>query len=102
MARERQPFLDQLNFNKRLTQHTAPITRYSVCKSHHLPHSDGYSPIRDLISGGVVLELYPRRVVLGDKAVGLPIVDVAVVEQLVDDLAVLHQHVLRGNLSGGP
>lgn len=59
-----------------------------------------HSPIRDLIGGRVVLELDPRRVVLGDEAVRLPIVDVAVVEQLMDHLAVLHQHVLRGNLLG--
>lgn len=59
----------------------------------------GQSPVRDLVGGGVVLEPDPRRVVLGDEALRLPLVDVAVVEQLVDDLAVLDEHVLRRNLS---
>lgn len=56
------------------------------------------TPVRDLVCCGMVLQLDPRGVVLGDESLRLPLVDVPVVEQLVDHLAVLNQHVFRRNL----
>lgn len=57
-----------------------------------------HAPIRDLIGLRVVVQPNPRRVVLRDKTVELPLIDVPLPEQLVDHLAMLEQHVPRRHL----
>ena len=58
-------------------------------------------PVRDLVGSGVVVKLNPSRVVLPHEPLELSLVDVAVVEKLVDHIAVLNQHVSRRNLRNG-
>lgn len=52
-----------------------------------------YTPVRDLIGLRVVVQPNPRGVVLWYKTIELPLINMPLPEQLMNYLAMLHQHV---------